>query len=179
MASFREAYPTATLNTIPRLPSISIVNYSMTPATGGDAFRAIESAPTGNVVEDDRRHFLQMVHRPLPQCIIVVKDLGVDVYTSAVQDVCWNQRLSPATLNMLAIEFLMPALSCSLSETLTAVSHCQQMREHELMCAHVQGFKALTGYQFPLVKTDECLFHWKQELRRKMLELRIPQDPTS
>ncbi|KAE8878915.1 hypothetical protein PF005_g22227 [Phytophthora fragariae] len=60
MASFREAYPTATLNTIPRLPSISIVNYSMTPATGGDAFRAIESVPTGNVVEDDRRHFLQV-----------------------------------------------------------------------------------------------------------------------
>ncbi|KAE9083000.1 hypothetical protein PF007_g22084 [Phytophthora fragariae] len=90
-----------------------------------------------------------------------------------------RSRLSPATLNMLAFEFLMPALSCSLSETLTAVSHCQQMREHELMCAHVQGFKALTGYQFPLVKTDECLFHWKQALRRKMLELRIPQDPTS
>ncbi|KAE9095524.1 hypothetical protein PF006_g23988 [Phytophthora fragariae] len=72
---------------------------------------------------------------------------------------------------MLAFEFLMPALSCSLSETLTAVSHCQQMREHELMCAHVQGFKALTGYQFPLVKTDECLFHWKQALRPKLLKV--------
>ncbi|KAE9301225.1 hypothetical protein PF008_g22816 [Phytophthora fragariae] len=59
MHSFREAYPRATLNTIPRLPSISIVKYTRTQATGSDAFRAIESVPTRNVAEDDTRPFLQ------------------------------------------------------------------------------------------------------------------------
>ncbi|KAG2765643.1 hypothetical protein Pcac1_g22858 [Phytophthora cactorum] len=59
MASLREAHPDDALNTIPRLPSISIIKYTRAQATGSDAFRAIESVPTRNVAEDDRRPFLQ------------------------------------------------------------------------------------------------------------------------
>ncbi|KAG3200642.1 hypothetical protein PC128_g4458 [Phytophthora cactorum] len=59
MASLREAYPEETLSTIPRLPSISIIKYTRTQATGSDAFRAIESIPTRNIAADDPRPFLQ------------------------------------------------------------------------------------------------------------------------
>ncbi|GMF14704.1 unnamed protein product [Phytophthora fragariaefolia] len=78
MASLPEAYPTATLNTIPRLPSISIVKYTRTQAIGSDAFRAIESVPIRNVSEDDRRPFLQfnVVHMDN------IDILGLDIQTS-------------------------------------------------------------------------------------------------
>ncbi|KAG2804704.1 hypothetical protein PC129_g4187 [Phytophthora cactorum] len=56
MASLREAHPDDALNTIPRLPSTS---HTRAQATGSDAFRVIESVPTRNVAEDDRRPFLQ------------------------------------------------------------------------------------------------------------------------
>ncbi|KAG3233090.1 hypothetical protein PI124_g21835 [Phytophthora idaei] len=54
MASLREAHPDDAPNTIPRLPSISIIKYTRAQATSSDAFRAIESVPTRNVAEDDR-----------------------------------------------------------------------------------------------------------------------------
>ncbi|KAE9079547.1 hypothetical protein PF005_g23219 [Phytophthora fragariae] len=200
MHSFREAYPRATLNTIPRLPSISIVKYTRTQATGSDAFRAIESVPTRNVAEDDTRPFLQfsvvhtvgcgqhrylgfghpdlvrllrysssalyidgtfkMVPRPFTQCLIVmIKDPGVDVYVPAMyvlldskqQEVYWN------ALNYVIIQIgrlLEPA-------TVT--------------CDFERGLMNAVTDQFPLVKIVGCLFHWKQTLRRKMIELRISQ----
>ncbi|KAG4238144.1 hypothetical protein PC116_g13785 [Phytophthora cactorum] len=61
MASLREAYPEETLSTIPQLPSISIIKYTRTQATGSDAFRAIESIPTRNIAADDPRPFFSLV----------------------------------------------------------------------------------------------------------------------
>ncbi|KAF4035939.1 hypothetical protein GN244_ATG12026 [Phytophthora infestans] len=58
MSSMREAYPGAIRNTIGRVPVISIVKYTRSQVTGSDAFRAIESAPTRNVAQDDPRPFL-------------------------------------------------------------------------------------------------------------------------
>ncbi|KAG1694029.1 hypothetical protein DVH05_022046 [Phytophthora capsici] len=59
MASLQASHPTDTLRTIARLPSVAIIKYARSQATGSDAFRAIESAPTRNVAKDDPRPFLQ------------------------------------------------------------------------------------------------------------------------
>uniref|UniRef100_H3GZT0 MULE transposase domain-containing protein n=1 Tax=Phytophthora ramorum TaxID=164328 RepID=H3GZT0_PHYRM len=201
MASLHEAHPNATLQTIARLPSIAIIKYARTQATGSDAFRAIESSPTRNVAENDPRPFLQfsvvhtigcglhrgvgfghpelirllrysnaaiyidgtfkMVPAPFRQCLIVmVKDLGVDVYVPAMyvlmdskhQDAYWN------ALNFVIIQ------TGRLLEPATVT------------CDFERGLMNAVIEQFPLVKIMGCLFHWKQALRRKMVELRIPQD---
>ncbi|GMF63467.1 unnamed protein product [Phytophthora fragariaefolia] len=102
-----------------------------------------------------------MVPRPFTQCLIVmVKDPGVDVDVPAMyvlldskqQDVYWN------ALNYVIIQ------TGRLPEPATVTYDF----ERGLM-------NAITD-QFPLVKIVGCLFHWKQALRRKMIELRIPQD---
>eukprot|EP00644_Phytophthora_capsici_P012332 jgi/Phyca11/18635/fgenesh1_pg.PHYCAscaffold_38_\ len=95
MASLQASHPTDTLRTIARLPSVAIIKYARSQATGSDAFRAIESAPTRNVAKDDPRPFLQfiyyidgtfkMLRAPFTQSLIVmVNDLGVDVDVPAV-----------------------------------------------------------------------------------------------
>ncbi|KAG3118671.1 hypothetical protein PI124_g4084 [Phytophthora idaei] len=198
MASLREAYPEETLSTIPRLPSISIIKYTRAQATGSDAFRAIESIPTRNVAADDPRPFFslvwstrlgagnkdtsdlvtqnssgsaifidgtfKMVPRPFTQCLIVMmRDPGVDVDVPTTyvlmdlkqQDAYWN------ALNYVIVQtdrLLEPAtVTCDF--------------EHGLMNAITE--------QFPLLKIVGCLFHWKQELRRKMVELRIARPQIS
>ncbi|OWZ20503.1 hypothetical protein PHMEG_0005060 [Phytophthora megakarya] len=185
MASLHKAHPKVTLRTIARLPA------SLSLTTSSDAFRAIVSTPTRNVAETYPRPFLQfsavytigcelyryvgfghpelirllrctnfpiyidgtfkMVSASFRQCLIVmVKDLGVDVYVPAMyvlmdskhQDASWN------ALNFVIIQtgrLLGPA-------TLT--------------CDFEKLLKNAVTEQFPL----------KQALRRKMIEVRIPQD---
>ncbi|KAG3066372.1 hypothetical protein PI125_g23881 [Phytophthora idaei] len=201
MASLREAHPDDALNMIPRLPSISIIKYTRAQATGSDAFRAIENVPTRNVAEDDRRPFLQfnvvhtvgcgqqryvgfghpdlvrllrysssaiffdgtfkMVPRPFTQCLIVmVKDPDVDVYAPAMyvlmdskqQDAYWN------ALNYVIVQ------TDRLLEPATVT------------CDFERGLMNAITDQIPIVKTVGCLFHWKQALRRKMIEQRVPQN---
>ncbi|GMF54290.1 unnamed protein product [Phytophthora fragariaefolia] len=101
------------------------------------------------------------VHAMFTQCLIVmVKDPGVDVYVPAMyvlldskqQDVYWN------AFNYVIIQtgrLLEPAI---------------------VTCDFERGLMNAVTDQFPLVKIVGCLFHWKQVLRRKMIELRIPQD---
>ncbi|RLN89199.1 hypothetical protein BBJ28_00025969 [Nothophytophthora sp. Chile5] len=199
MTSLREANPDTTLSTISRLPSISIIKYARAQATGSDAFRAIESVPTRNVAEDDPRPFLQfnvvhtvgcgqhrfagfghpdlvrlprysgaaifidgtfkMVPRPFTQCLIVmVKDPGVDVDVPAMyvlmdskqQDAYWH------------------ALRCVIIQTDRLLEPATVTYDFE------RGLMNAITEQFPLVKIVGCLFHWKQALRCKMIELRIP-----
>ncbi|OWY97538.1 hypothetical protein PHMEG_00031912 [Phytophthora megakarya] len=201
MASLHEAHPNATLRTIARLPSIAIIKYGRTQATGSDAFRAIESTPTRNVAETDPRPFLQfsvvytigcgmhicvgfghpelirllrysnsaiyidgtfkMVPAPLRQCLIViVKDLGVDVYVPAMyvlmdskhQDAYWN-----------ALNFVI-------------IQTGRLLEPSTVTCDFEKGLMNAVTDQFPLVKIVGCLFPMKQALHRKMIELRIPLD---
>ncbi|GMF30579.1 unnamed protein product [Phytophthora fragariaefolia] len=102
-----------------------------------------------------------MVPLPFTQCLIVmVKDPGVDVYVPAMyvlldskqQDVYWN------ALNYVIIQ------TGRLLEPATVT------------CDFERGLMNAVTDQFPLVKIVGCLFHWKQAPRRKMIELRIPQD---
>ncbi|ETK93859.1 hypothetical protein L915_03016, partial [Phytophthora nicotianae] len=44
-------------------------------------------------------------------------------------------------------------------------------------CDFERGLMNTVTDQFRLNKIVECLFHWKQALRRKMIEQRIPLNP--
>ncbi|KAG2897361.1 hypothetical protein PC119_g16668 [Phytophthora cactorum] len=93
----------------------------------------------------------------------MMRDPGVGVYVPATyvlmdskqQDAYWN------ALNYVIVQtgrLLEPAtVTCDF--------------EHGLMNAITE--------QFPLVKIVGCLFHWKQALRRKMVELRIARPQIS
>ncbi|POM69289.1 Hypothetical protein PHPALM_14436 [Phytophthora palmivora] len=204
MSSLREAYPNATLSTIGRTPGISIIKYTRAQVTGSDTLRAIELAPMRNVAEDDVRPFLQfsvvhtmgcaqhrclgfghpdlirllrysgttlfidctfkMVPKPFYQCLIVmVRDPDVDLYVPAMyvlmdskqQDVYWN------VLNYIVIQT------------------GRLLEPSSVTCDFERALMNAVTEQFPLVKIVGCLFHWKQALRRKMLEKRIPLDQIS
>ncbi|OWZ11105.1 hypothetical protein PHMEG_00015926 [Phytophthora megakarya] len=189
------------LRTIARLASIAIIKYACTQATGSDAFRAIESTLTRNVAETDPRPFLQFsivhtigcgLHRCIgfghpelirllrysnsaiyidgtfktvpatfQQCLIMmVKGLGVDVYVPAIY-VLMDSKHQDAYCN--ALNFVI-------------IQTGRLLEPATVTCDFEKGLMNAVTEQFSLVKIMGCLFHWKQPLRRKMIELRIPQD---
>ncbi|POM74565.1 Hypothetical protein PHPALM_8463 [Phytophthora palmivora] len=105
-----------------------------------------------------------MVPKPFYRCLIVmVRDPGVDLYVPAMyvlmdskqQDVYWN------VLNYIVIQT------------------GRLLEPSSVTCDFERALMNAVTEQFPLVKIVGCLFHWKQALRRKMLEKRIPLDQIS
>ncbi|KAE9191822.1 hypothetical protein PF004_g21497 [Phytophthora fragariae] len=200
MHSFREAYPRATLNTIPRLPSISIVKYTRTQATGSDAFRAIESVPTRNVAEDDTRPFLQFSvvhtvgcgqHRYLgfghPDLVRLLR------YSSSALYIDGTFKMVPRPFTQCLIVMIKdPGVDVYVPAMYVLLDSKQQevywnalnyviiqigrlLEPATVTCDFERGLMNAVTDQFPLVKIVGCLFDWKQTLRRKMIELRISQ----
>jgi hypothetical protein len=198
MADLRRLHPHSTLHTIPKNPSISIIKNTRAQATGSDVYRAIETMPTVSTSDNDPRPFLQfsvvhsvgghlrrflgfghpdlvrllwyrgtalyidgtfkMAPKPFTQCLVLmVRDPSVDLYvpalyvlvTSKDQETYWN---------------VLDAVIIQTDRLLEPAS---------VTCDFEKGLMNAIIEQFLGVNIVGCLFHWKQALRRKMLELRI------
>ncbi|RAW24261.1 hypothetical protein PC110_g19309 [Phytophthora cactorum] len=204
MASLREAYPEETLSTIPRLPSITIIKYTRTQATGSDAFRAIESIPTRNVAADDSRPFLQfsVVHtvgcgqqRYLgfghPELVRLLRYAGSAIFIDGIFKMV--PRPFPQCLIVMMRD---PGMDMYVPATYVLMDSKQQdaywnalnyvivqtdrlLEPATVTCDFEHGLMNAITEQFPLVKIRGCLFHWKRALRRKMVELCIARPQIS
>ncbi|KAG3232325.1 hypothetical protein PI124_g22590 [Phytophthora idaei] len=99
-----------------------------------------------------------MVPRPFTQCLIVmVKDSGVDAYVPATY-VLTDSKQHDAYWNVL---------------NYVIVQTDRLLEPTTVTCNFEHGLVNAIAEQFPLVKIVGCLFHWKRELRRKMVELAL------
>jgi MULE transposase domain len=192
------------IKVIPKHVGISLVKNTRTQFTGGDVFRAIESIPARNVSCDDCRDFLQfnvaytrngklqryigfghpdltrllrypkitlfidgtfkVCPKPFTQCLILMlHDASVDLYVPVLyilldgkdQETYWN------AINLVII-------------------HTDRRLEPAMVtCDFELGLINAIVEQFPTVHIVGCLFHWKQALRRRMLDLGIPREQVS
>ncbi|EGZ18329.1 hypothetical protein PHYSODRAFT_332150 [Phytophthora sojae] len=191
------------LKIIPAKPAVSIIKHTRKDCSGGDVFEAILTQAVRCVSDMDARAFLQfsvvhptaagtgmqrliglthpdlarmlrypkitlfidgtfaVVPKPFSQCLIVMAfEPSVDLYVP----VCYvlvqvkSQETYWRVLNELVI----------LSN--------RQLEPENVTCDFEPALVNAVLEQFPTANLVGCLFHWKQALRRKMLELRLPED---
>lgn len=196
--AFHAKHPSEALQGIPRTKGVTIIKNVRQGATGGDGFRAIESAPLRCVSELNPRPFLQfsictpppsewlafahpdlvcnlrypqltlfinetfsVVPKGSSQCLIaMVYDTSVDVYLplyyvlvdTKKQDTYWR-----------VLEQLI-------------IASDRMLEPRDVTCDFELALIKAVIEQFPRANIVGCLFHWKQALRRKMLDLKISRE---
>lgn len=185
MTSLRQEHPGASLNTIARQPAISIIKYARAQVTGGDALRAIESAPLRNVGQDDIRPFLQFSvvhtigigqHRLLgfghPDLIRLLRYSGTAIYI----DGTFKMVPKPFTQCLIVmvrdpgVDLYVPAMYVLMDskqqDAYWYALNCITIQTGRLLepatvtCDFERGLINAVVEQFPLVKIVGCLFHW-------------------
>lgn len=199
--SFRTKHHPSTIYGIARPSGVTIIKNVRQGATGGDIFRAIEAAPVRSISDSDPRPFLQfsmarpttagiqrmlcfghpdllrilrypqltlfidgtfsVVPKGFSQCLIaMVYDPSVDVYVPLLY-VLVNSKSQETYWRVL--------------EQLIMASD-RQLEPRDVTCDFELALINAVIEQFPAANIVGCLFHWKQALRRKMIELKIPKE---
>ncbi|ETN03634.1 hypothetical protein PPTG_23761 [Phytophthora nicotianae INRA-310] len=179
----------------------SITRPLSTGATGGDTFRAVEATPVRSICDSDPRPFLQfsmahptttgiqrmlcfghpdllrilrypqltlfidgtfsVVPKGFSQCLIaMVYDPSVDVYVPLLY-VLVNSKSQETYWRVL--------------EQLIMASD-RLLEPRDVTCDFELALINAVIEQFPTANIVGCHFHWKQALRRKMIELKIPKE---
>jgi hypothetical protein len=194
------------LKLLPRNTGINLVNRLRKEATGGDVFRALETDHYRCVSADDKRNFVQFnmsiamarsseyrrtVAFGHPDLIRQMCQPGVTLFIDATFSVT-PQPFSQTIIIMMydkPHDYYVPCfyvlVDCKEHWTYWMVFQWIKV-VLDLKCNPAvvvsdfeQALHCGIRDQFPSAYIVGCLFHWKQALRRKMLELRIPVDHVS
>ncbi|EGZ24028.1 hypothetical protein PHYSODRAFT_325182 [Phytophthora sojae] len=202
MATLHRKYgKSASLRVMAKPSAVSFVKNVRRELTGGDVFRAIELEPTSLVSADDARPFLQfsylyaqagkhkrMVGFAHPDLLRLLKYPKNPLFVDCTFKACPKPFSQVAIIMGFdpAFDLYLPIFYVLLQgkEQQTywhmldmVIMQCDmQVDPRTVTCDFELGLINAEREQFPGVPLVGCLFHWKQALRRKMLDLRIPVD---
>ncbi|OWY92011.1 hypothetical protein PHMEG_00039152 [Phytophthora megakarya] len=149
-------YPSQAVKVLVRDEAINFINYTSRQAGGGDVYRQIETLPVVAVSESDDPFFYhaQAFQQTL---VIMAHDPAYDVYIPVLTILLeakyewsyWHALHSVCVLGKM--EMTPASVTCDFEAAL------------------IKGIRD----QFPGIHVIGCLFHWKQAIRRKLMDLRF------
>lgn len=197
----RHAADDATLTIIPCAPAVSIVKQTRKECTGGDVYEAILSQSVRCVSDKDPRSFLQFsvayptqtttgIHRMIgfghPDLGLILRYPKITLFidgTFSVVPKPFSQCLivmafEPAVNLYVPICYVLAQgksqdMYWRVLNELIILSN-RQLEPENVTCDFEVALINAVLEQFPRANLVGCLFHWKQALRRKMVDLRIP-----
>lgn len=181
-----------------RAEAISLIRRVRNELNGGDVIRAIEGDDYQVVSEEDKRDFLQFnvaystgdkYRRILgfghPDLIRQMRDPGITLFIDGTFKITPRPFTQTVIIMMYdsAHDYYVPCFYVLVDNkdklTYTLMFQCElKCNPKVVVCDFEHAIHQDVEEQFktPKVNIVGCLFHWKQAIRRKMIEVRIPAD---
>ncbi|OWZ12695.1 hypothetical protein PHMEG_00014102 [Phytophthora megakarya] len=178
-------YQSQAVKVLVRDEAINSFNYTRRQAGGGDVYRQIETLPAVVVSESDDRSFVQfnlfyenfgerqrILGMGHPDLICLLMYPGASLFIDATYSI--TPRPFQQTLVIMAHD---PAYDVYIS-VLTILLEAKDERNYRHVLHGAALIKGVRD-QFPGIHVIGCLFHWKQAIRRKLVDLRFSANQIS
>jgi hypothetical protein len=204
VGSLKSKYVDQAIRSLTREQALRVVYGARSALYGGDMVRAIEHSPLCNVSTADERPFLQfnttfvvkntsqrITGFAHPELMGILKYPGISLFIDGTFKICPKpyyqviivMAYEPNVDLYVPIFYVLTTGKCDWSywNIFNWLKTCcgLKLAPKTITCDFERALINGVRDHFPQVTIVGCLFHWKQAIRRKLIDLRIPAESVS